>query len=1511
MHASAGVRSKHRDPGLVVNGPNKSPEEINSFGKDCATPPKGPRNGSLREGNKHNSRSTLPARKSADKVSPAQRQISYPRWYGSLVSEVLKSRTPFAAFLNSTITASKLGRVGPLAPTFFPIPLPRQGAFDRMPAHPSASKRRRHNLSRAVHVVVMAFNFWYHGGRHVSEELLQREPNKQHLCLFLRIKALIRSDGPALSLNVEKAGRRFPELTARLSELSNLLTIQGCTSSPYDKSFAGVELPKDNSQAPELEPYSNLDADRLKTVGTGHWDATRYLSDPLILPYKDPSILEHGKATSVLVPIRDSVEEVAKLARKWDERGLLWCHKRPVPETGLTRIFNAYKDASCDRQIGDRRSQNERECRLSPYGPSTRLPSAVDLTDIIVCAKTQRLVVSITDRRDFYHQIMATQEKAARNTIGPPIPLSALEGTQAKSAFVLSHSSKAYNRYKHGDLLHTPEADDSNLITPPDGHCWISFKSILQGDHSGVDIATDAHTHLLRSKNLLRPECTVTAERPLRSRNLCQGLVIDDYFCVATESADKNLSDSAAHECFNIAQKAYLQAGIGGSPHKDVAFASSGKVIGAQVNSSHEALTRRLITLGSPPEKRLSIAHICFQVAKLSHTTDCLHLCLVGGLVSILGFRRPLLSILQESFRLVDINSYDPNHPRVIPLSRAVACELTLVACLVPLMLTELSAPLHPDIFATDASCDMGAICVTTPPPHVAEALWKTCKSKGSYTRLLSPAEALLKRLDAFEEVSSQAFEVQEKVPRPLAYTFDFLEIYAGSAKVTKFMQALGVSTGPPIDISFSPELDLSKDYVMQWVSHLICNNLIKALMCEPPCTTFSIRRYPPLRSKACPYGFQPKEEKTLQGNQLAVRGCQMISLCHRYEISGLIEKPLTSLLQHMPAWKAIASLPNASQVRTDSCRFGSIHRKSFKFLGVHLCLDELALQCQCATKHVPVEGAYTKASAVYVDDLAAALASTLEKGIRRRNSLDRDLGLITTKGLENQLVNEVAKSCTWKEVKSWKFKKQSHINILEEAALLRQASWIARDGKSKRVVNLVDSNVVRCASAKGRSSSLGLSTILRRYCATCVGCGLYYTLPYCPTRLNVSDDPTRLRSVRSSSSSLSLEFWDRDDIFDLAAVPTLRRWASNWVRLLLLLKGPAILQWPDKGVYRRLHPPVAHGLFRQMDFDKTCGFPGEGPVVVCVGLSFFLSCLDFVPLRVPRPVHRPSSRSCFACSRAVGLLPMLLMLLMLRGASAMPMVPNTAGEVAKAKARAVQPPLPIGRPVMPITGSTRERYLEVFKNWAAELGYDLSLMLDNHYFYIDDLNVLLSRFGRELFAAGKTYNQYAETINSITSLRPALRRQMQGAWDLGYSWAKMEPSTHHTAMPGQVLLALLAVSLMWGWTFFAAGLALCWGALLRPGEFLAATRKELLLPTDVFSAVPYALLAIRDPKTRYTHSRHQTAKLDIPDLLELVCAVYGKLQSHQRLWPFSGQTMRQRLKSVMQSLSLPTDTMV
>ena len=44
---------------------------------------------------------------------------------------------------------------------------------------------------------------------------------------------------------------------------------------------------------------------------------------------------------------------------------------------------------------------------------------------------------------------------------------------------------------------------------------------------------------------------------------------------------------------------------------------------------------------------------------------------------------------------------------------------------------------------------------------------------------------------------------------RPIAFEYDFIEVYAGSARVSKAALLLGLVVGPPIDTSYSGELDL------------------------------------------------------------------------------------------------------------------------------------------------------------------------------------------------------------------------------------------------------------------------------------------------------------------------------------------------------------------------------------------------------------------------------------------------------------------------------------------------------------------------------------------------------------------------------------------------------------------------------------------------------------------------------------------------------------------------------
>ena len=177
-------------------------------------------------------------------------------------------------------------------------------------------------------------------------------------------------------------------------------------------------------------------------------------------------------------------------------RGLLFLNERPIPSEQVCaciRIFNCYKNKEIDRQITDKRGRNFMEARLS--GDSQGLPSGPALGVIELDAASQRLSISCSDRKDFYHQFKVTGQRARTNVCWPPLSLNSLKGTRAfaeleqrlRSARALKGGSARSAR--RGVLL--PEA-----VT-------ICFSTIGQGDHLGVEFATGSHKRLLQSYGLL------------------------------------------------------------------------------------------------------------------------------------------------------------------------------------------------------------------------------------------------------------------------------------------------------------------------------------------------------------------------------------------------------------------------------------------------------------------------------------------------------------------------------------------------------------------------------------------------------------------------------------------------------------------------------------------------------------------------------------------------------------------------------------------------------------------------------------------------------------------------------------------------------------------------------------------------------------------------------------------------------------------------------------------------
>ena len=1344
---------------------------------------------------------------------------------------------------------------------------------------------------------------------------------------MISLRSFIRADGPHETFDMLHVGRKNPELIARLSELSALLVKLGCSMSPYEKAFVGYEVEKDNTILPELEPYRDLDPSRLKLSGSGAWDVTNFLPDDLVIVYREPESIrvDREPATWEYPHIRDAPETVAALAKLWDSQGLLFLHQDRVQHRQifeLVRIFNCYKSVDKDRQIGDRRGRNAVECKVQ--GPSSNLPAGPDLCDLFLDLRKKRISVSVSDRRDFYHQIWVTRSRAITNTLGPGLPQEWLKQTSAFGSFLLRSAKARYQRREHGDHL---LSSWSNRVDKH-GLIWASFKSVLQGDHAGVEIATAAHSQLLKNVGLLSEDSSMVASRPWRDDSLAEGLVIDDYFAVSVD--DKHLpdADTRSAQAYRTAQKAYGAVPLLGSPEKDVFAAKEGKVIGAFINGSDRATALGVCTVAAPAAKRLALSALTLELCSLPYTTVSLHRRILGAWVSVLLFRRPMMSLLNESFRLASLHDDKPD-AALIPFPREVVCELVLVSVLMPLAVTDISVPFDDKLFASDASENRGAICSVEADPEVTKILSRACKTKGAYTRLQSPWARFMQKLGLSDEsVEEEAFI---GVDRPLAFAFEFIEIFAGSSRVTLALERLGVICGPPIDLSRSEEYNMKEVFVLEWLFHLIERGSLRAFLLEPPCTTFSIMRRPALRDRICPFGFDPSDPQTHDGNVLAGRSLQLLQKARVHRVSGILERPFSAKTKYLPAYQSLLRKPGVTEVRSDSCQFGSQHQKSFAFLGVNIDLSQLARRCKGKCDHIPIAGVYTKASAVYTWELSMALAWTLRRAIREVKKSDPLAGDIVPDGLENQLVNEIVSGSTWIVENSWRFKRPQHINILEMKSVERLVIKQAKRGQ-RRFVCFVDSNVSRGALGKGRSASFALTAVLQRIASCLVAFGLYMTTPFCPTRLNVADDPTRLHELREPLPGLRWKDLSFGELWDLARLPKARRWASNWIRLLLLLRGASIYR-RAYGASRitRTSEPVLFGQdhhcpacpafdFASMDFDQTLGFPGEGPPSLSLpsalaqlsasvslwrsllfGLFWLLLpllCLGSLISFLLFALRHPS------CGRARGAVVFIL-------CTAIPvraMEPHTAGERTRAQARALRPALPSGRPTLEATTRLRARYWKIFESWLLAEGVDIAPLLETPTFYVEEWNAILTRFGRLLYEAGKPYNQYAETINYLTSLRPTIRRHMQGSWDLAYSWMASEPTCHHVAMPWQVLLAMVTTCLLWGWVPLAGALSLCWGALLRAGEFLSATRSNLLLPCDVQETIAYAMVAIVEPKTRNSGARHQAAKLEIPDLLLVVNLAFGRLPETAKLWSWSGQTLRQRFRDVLAALLLPLE---
>ena len=197
-----------------------------------------------------------------------------------------------------------------------------------------------------------------------------------------------------------------------------------------------------------------------------------------------------------------------------------------------------------------------------------------------------------------------------------------------------------------------------------------------------------------------------------------------------------------------------------------------------------------------------------------------------------------------------------------------------------------------------------------------------------------------------------------------------------------------------------------------------------------------------------------------------------------------------------------------------------------------------------------------------------------------------------------------------------------------------------------------------------------------------------------------------------------------------------------------------------------------------------------------------------------------------------------------------------------------------------------------------------------------DAVNDLLVVFIQRAYEHSRAhFHLIKHAVLAVQIRRPNLRGRLRRAWESLESWSLERSKRLRTAIPLPVLLCFCIVARTLAceregvqahqWWSLSILCESAFYGFLRPGEFLNLNRGMINLPGNLASIGEFAVCAIFNPKNRrylgdkqFSTIRSTTTTL----WLEWLCR---GLEPHHKLWPYSHQVFRDKLKSLGHMLGL------
>ena len=177
----------------------------------------------------------------------------------------------------------------------------------------------------------------------------------------------------------------------------------------------------------------------------------------------------------------------------------------------------------------------------------------------------------------------------------------------------------------------------------------------------------------------------------------------------------------------------------------------------------------------------------------------------------------------------------------------------------------------------------------------MTEEVWRHTEQRGFYTKLLSPASAILIEHGLDSKVAEQIVNPPPQfssppeatsfnVPPPMTegILFDVCEIFRGSGNWSAAHSAQGLSTPGGFDLDGRRLRchDLQEASTMHELISLALRRVVRDFHAGVPCLSFGTFRRPQVRSNRFPHGFDPSDLFTAYHNRLAQRACFVLDRC-------------------------------------------------------------------------------------------------------------------------------------------------------------------------------------------------------------------------------------------------------------------------------------------------------------------------------------------------------------------------------------------------------------------------------------------------------------------------------------------------------------------------------------------------------------------------------------------------------------------------------------------------------